>query len=167
MYLYKRFRIMDKENTIKRFWKDKVTKWFTVSLWIAIFIISIVIVLQYNDLVFWMWIFIIAIVTLIWLYKISEVYYQSLIIEEDCLRIRWGILFVEDEEIRYNKINTIKVNTILWMWNLEIMTGNDKKIVFTHLDNYELAKKLINEKLDWKKHTEKESEKKQEETVTY
>jgi uncharacterized membrane protein YdbT with pleckstrin-like domain len=114
-----------------------------------------------------MWIFIIAIVALIWLYKISEVYYQSLIIEEDCLRIRWGILFVEDEEIRYNKINTIKVNTILWMWNLEIMTGNDKKIVFTHLDNYELAKKLINEKLDWKKHTEKESEKKQEETVTY
>lgn len=59
-----------------------------------------------------------------------------------------GIIFKTSEDIKYKKINNIKVIDALGMGSLEIMVGNDKPIKFKHIEQYDLVKKLINEKID-------------------
>ena len=68
-----------------------------------------------------------------------------MIISKDGLRFESGILVKNKKEIPYDKINSVNVHSVFWLWSLEIMTGNDVMTRYKFLHNYAEVEKIIKE----------------------
>ncbi len=73
---------------------------------------------------------------------------QKLIIKDDSVVIEKGILFREQKDIKYKKINSVEIKHFLWFWGIEIQMGNDKPIVFKNLEKYQEVRDIIHSHID-------------------
>lgn len=128
----------------QEFGKDKFTKGIAIAFAVVCGIPALILLFSAEGQMKVSALFIFAIAIL----PLLSVYSQKLIIEDEHITIKSGIIFKTSEDIKYKKINNIKVTNALWMGSLEIMVGNDKPIKFKHIEQYDLVKKLINEKID-------------------
>lgn len=93
-----------------------------------------------------------AVVTLIlwlvFLIPIVEMYFKKLVIEDDHVTIKSGVIVKKEESIKYKKINNIQKTSTLWFGGIMIFTGNDKPIKFSNLEDYDKVIDIINDKID-------------------
>lgn len=73
---------------------------------------------------------------------------QKLLIKDDSVVIEKGLLFREQKDIKYKKINSVEIKHFLWFGGIEIQMGNDKPIVFKNLEKYQEVRDLIHQKID-------------------
>lgn len=85
---------------------------------------------------------------LVFLIPIVEMYFKKLIIEDDHVTIKSGIIVKKEESIKYKKINNIQKTSTLWFGGIMIFTGNDKPIKFSNLEDYDKVIDIINDKID-------------------
>lgn len=85
---------------------------------------------------------------LVFLIPIIEMYFKKLIIENDHVTIKSGIIVKKEESIKYKKINNIQKTSTLWFGGIMIFTGNDKPIKFSNLEDYDKVIDIINDKID-------------------
>ena len=78
---------------------------------------------------------------------VFEEYMDIMIISKDGLRFESGILVKNNKEIPYDKINSVNVHSVFWLWSLEIMTGNDEVTWYKFLHNYDEMEKVIKERI--------------------
>lgn len=76
---------------------------------------------------------------------VFEVYMDMLIIWKDGIRFESGILVKNKKEIPYDKINSINIHSVFWLWHLEVKTGNEEMTRYRFLHNYEEVEKIIKE----------------------
>ena len=77
-----------------------------------------------------------------------ETYMDILIVWKNGVRFESWIILTHKNEIPYNKINNVKIDSIFWFATLEIYTGNDKVNRYKFLHKYEEAWKIIKERID-------------------
>lgn len=92
--------------------------------------------------------FIWRILLLIFWIKTLQIFMQKLIIKDDSVVIEKWILFREQKDIKYKKINSVEVKHFLWFWGIEIQMGNDKPIIFKNLEKYQEVRDFINNNID-------------------
>ncbi|MFC2696288.1 hypothetical protein BSK20_00550 [SR1 bacterium human oral taxon HOT-345] len=80
--------------------------------------------------------------------KTLQVFAQKLIIKDDSVVIEKGLLFREQKDIKYKKINSVEIKHFLGFGGIEIQMGNDKPIVFKNLEKYQEVRDLIHQKID-------------------
>ena len=85
---------------------------------------------------------------LVFLIPIVEMYFKKLVIEDDHVTIKSGIIVKKEESIKYKKINNIQKTSTLWFGGIMIFTGNDKPIKFSNLEDYDKVIDIINDKID-------------------
>lgn len=73
---------------------------------------------------------------------------QKLIIKDDSVVIKKGILFREQKDIKYKKINSVEIKHFLGFWSIEIQMGNDSPIVFKNLEKYQEVRDIIHNHID-------------------
>jgi uncharacterized membrane protein YdbT with pleckstrin-like domain len=76
-----------------------------------------------------------------------EEYVNVLVIWKNCIRIESWIIVKDKKEIPYDKINSINVHSVFWLWSLEFMTWNDEITRYKFMDKYEEAEKIIKERI--------------------
>ena len=82
------------------------------------------------------------------IFKILQVFSAKIIISDEHVTIRRGVIFKEVKDIKYKKINSVDITYALGIWWIEIQIGNDKPIVFKNLEKYDEVKELIHQKID-------------------
>ena len=70
-----------------------------------------------------------------------------LIIWKDWIIFESWILVKNKKEIPYDKINSINIHSVFWLWTLEVMVGNDEITRYKFLDKYEEVEKIIKERI--------------------
>lgn len=73
---------------------------------------------------------------------------KKLIISEDHVTIKEGVILKSVKDIKYKKINSVDINYVLWFGGIEIQMGNDKPIIFKNLEKYEEVRDYIHQKID-------------------
>ena len=89
-----------------------------------------------------------VIIFLFCLVRTMQCWMKKLIISEDHLTIKEGVLFKSVKDIKYKKINSVDINYVLWFGGIEIQMGNDKPIIFKNLEKYEEVRDYIHQKID-------------------
>ena len=77
-----------------------------------------------------------------------ESYMNTLTIWKDWLIIESWIILKHKTEIPYNKINSVNVYSIFWLWTLEIFTWNDVITRYKFLANYDNAVEMIKSRIN-------------------
>lgn len=91
------------------------------------------------------WVFVIL--ELIFMFKIIWAYLTTITIWEDSLIYRKWVLFRHKTETPYLQISSVESNSFLWMWSIEITLLNNNSFKYKHVQNYEEAESLINERV--------------------
>ena len=89
-----------------------------------------------------------VIIFLFCLVRTIQCWMKKLIISEDHVTIKEGVLFKSVKDIKYKKINSVDINYVLWFGGIEIQMGNDKPIIFKNLEKYEEVRDYIHQKID-------------------
>ena len=125
-----------------------------VTFWVIMLIIFWLVLLawlvdqsNYSDDagILTMWFFIIL--EIIFLFKIFWAYMTTITVWENSLIYRKWVLFRHKSEISYIQISSVESSSFLWMWNIEITLLNNDFYKFKHVQNYEEAESLINERV--------------------
>lgn len=80
--------------------------------------------------------------------KTLQIFMQKLIIKDDSVVIEKGILFREQKDIKYKKINSVEIKHFLGFWDIEIQMGNDRPIIFKNLEKYQEVRDIIHNHID-------------------
>lgn len=88
--------------------------------------------------------------------KAWSIMQEKVIFGKDSLTIKKGRIFKTIEDIRYEKINNIKISSFE---TIEIMVWNDKPIIFRRLDQCGEVKRLLDQKISWNVKGNSESQK--------
>lgn len=136
-------KIYGKNPLVKRGWL--IPTWLRTLFWLIhtlalVWEVGLGLALQ-AAFIWWILLLIFGVKTL-------QVFMQKLIIKDDSVVIEKGILFREQKDIKYKKINSVEIKHFLWFWGIEIQMGNDKPIVFKNLEKYQEVRDIIHSHID-------------------
>jgi len=87
------------------------------------------------------------ILEIIFLFKIFWAYLTTLTVWAESLTYKKWVLFRRKSEISYIQISSVESSSFLWMWSIEIILLNNDYFKFKHVQNFEEAETLINERI--------------------
>ena len=125
-----------------------------IVFWVVMFIFFWLVLLAWlNDdsfgtdewSIFAMWFLIIL--EIIFVFKILWAYLTTITIWQDSLIYRKWVLFRHKTETPYLQISSVESSSFLWMWNIEVTLLNNNTFKYKHVQNYEEAESLINERV--------------------
>lgn len=117
-----------------------------IALWKqTIFLIVIIVIMlsidTYNKTpIYVIWALLIAIVFV----KSWSVMQESITLWTDSVIVKKGRLFSSVEDIKYTKINNIRISMFA---TIEIFTGKDAPVTFSRLENCQDVKRLLDERI--------------------
>ena len=125
-----------------------------IVFWVIIFVFFWLILLTwltdkstYSDDAGIATIWFLIILEIIFLFKIFWAYLTTLTVWAESLTYKKWVLFRRKSEISYIQISSVESSSFLWMWSIEIILLNNDYFKFKHVQNFEEAETLINERI--------------------